>query len=420
MAYSESELIAAGYFKNHNGDWQRGWINDADTVFQIESPIGGELKRSSLDAGSKITAVSATLDAWHAGAAFPAPTSPQEVRGFHEQELSIQIGEALQEQKIQLEKLTQAQNNRTVAEVNLYKVNTKIPIDYAKAQLALQQATLNEMKANVDALKANRLVIEKDKIYNSSKIWWPTSTSEAAAGQVYVDGKQKEMDEIDQQIAGYQKIIDAINNNISQTNKDIQSINSGLIPDKYKYSQETQKTLDALKTVSDLYKNITEQAGTLAGNTAAKLAYLSEGKKIRNYEQAIAAWNKYQTKITQKFSAVDLKAIENSLKSLTLADIEAKLAIYKRGLGLTSFAIDGNNIRLEIQTSLQTGNWNNTFLKIETLLAGLLAGEVLALMFSFIALTPLTAASLVILLGIAGVLINDELMQDLNNFIDSL
>lgn len=132
------------------------------------------------------------------------------------------------------------------------------------------------------------------------------------------------------------------------------------------------------------------------------------------------AWNKYQTKITQKFSAVDLKAIENSLNSLTLADIEAKLAIYKRGLGLTSIAIDGNNIRQEIQTSLQTGNWNNTFLKIETLLAGLLAGEVLALMFSFITLTPLTAASLVILLGVAGVLIDDELMQDLNNFIDSL
>lgn len=173
----------------------------------------------------------------------------------------------------------QAQNNRTVAEVNLYKVNTKIPIDYAKAQLALQQATLNEMKANVDALKANRLVIELDKIYNSSKIWWPTSTAEAAAGQVYVDGKQKEMDEIDQQIAGYQKIIDAINNNISQTNKDIQSINNGLVPEKYKYNQETQKTLDALKTVSDLYKDITEQAGILAGNTAAKLAYLSEGKK---------------------------------------------------------------------------------------------------------------------------------------------
>lgn len=41
-------------------------------------------------------------------------------------------------------------------------------------------------------------------------------------------------------------------------------------------------------------------------------------------------------------------------------------------------------------------------------------------MFSFITLTPLTAASLVILLGVAGVLIDDELMQDLNNFIDSL
>lgn len=419
MAYSDSELIAAGYFKNKYGVWQRGAFTDPDTL-EVESPIGGPLIKSSLAAGSTITAVGATLDAWHAGAAFPAPTSPQEVRGFHEQELSIQIGEALQAQKVQLEKLMQAQKNRTVAEVNLYKVNTKIPIDYAKAQLALQQATLNEMKANVDALKANRLVIETDKIYNSSKIWWPTSTAEAAAGQVYVDGKQKEMDEIDQQIAGYQKIIDAINNNISKTNKDIQSINSGLAPDKYKYNQETQKTLDALKTVSDLYKDITEQAGTLAGNTAAKLAYLSEGKKIRNYEQAIVAWNKYQTKITQKFSAVDLKAIENSLKSLTLADIEAKLAIYKRGLGLTSIAIDGNNIRREIQTSLQTGNWNNTFLKIETLLAGLLAGEVLALMFSFITLTPLTAASLVILLGVAGVLIDDELMQDLNNFIDSL
>ncbi|MEX0551105.1 colicin-like pore-forming protein [Raoultella terrigena] len=141
---------------------------------------------------------------------------------------------------------------------------------------------------------------------------------------------------------------------------------------------------------------------------------------MRNYEQAIAAWNKYQDKITQKFSAVDLKAIENSLKSLTQADIAAKLAIYQRGLGLTSVAIDGYNIGKEIQTSLHTGNWNNTFLKIETLLAGLLAGEVLALMFSFITLTPLTAASLVILLGVAGALIDDELMQDLNNFIDSL
>lgn len=32
MAYSDSELIAAGYFKNKYGVWQRGAFTDPDTT----------------------------------------------------------------------------------------------------------------------------------------------------------------------------------------------------------------------------------------------------------------------------------------------------------------------------------------------------------------------------------------------------
>lgn len=414
MALSDADLIAAGYHKNEYGNWQRGTINSDDTVFRVEGAF------SELTSGSTASILNSTIADWRSGSSFPVPQTPRQQRDFHFQELSIQMGEVLQQEKKALDKLMNEQNKRAKIERTYYAVNTKLPIDYARAQLNLQQSMLNEMKANVGALEARHLVIEVDKVYHSAKIWWPTSSAEAKKWQAYVDKKQQEMDKIQQEISSYQSLINELTKNIAQTNKDIQSINNGLVPGKYKNVSELQLILNALKTVSDFYKNVTQQFGTIAGNNATKFAYASKGKKIRNSKQAIAAWNKYQRNIYTKFKAADIKAIENSMKSVKSADLAKKLASFQRGLGVASYAINAYLLVNEIQTSAKTGNWNNTLLKIETLLAGMLAGEVLALMFSFMALTPLTAAAFVILMAIAAVYIDDELMEGLNHSIDSL
>ncbi|WP_338564584.1 colicin-like pore-forming protein [Erwinia sp. E_sp_W01_6] len=171
-----------------------------------------------------------------------------------------------------------------------------------------------------------------------------------------------------------------------------------------------------MKTVSAFYAEVYKKLGEKASTNAQTLAAASKGKRIRSYNDAIAAWNKYGNNIEKKLSLADRNAIVTALNSMTQADLAKNYQKFAKAFGVTAKALDLHRLYQNIKMAVKTGNWAPVITNIESLLAGALVAELTAIIFGGLVIGPVTAVMFVVLGMLLASYVDDNHMKSLNEW----
>lgn len=178
--------------------------------------------------------------------------------------------------------------------------------------------------------------------------------------------------------------------------------------------KEAEEIKSSVKFTTDFYKEVFNSYGEKAEKLAKTMAEQAKGKKIRNAEDALKAYNKYNNNINRKIDAKDRKAIAAALESVKVDDIAKNLKKFSKSMGFVSYA---NDLRIELIKAMETDNWRPFFVKAETILVGISAAGIVGLGFSFLLGGPLGLLGYGLLLAGIGALIDDNLVEEANKLI---
>lgn len=185
-------------------------------------------------------------------------------------------------------------------------------------------------------------------------------------------------------------------------------------------ADEAEQTIGAIKLTADFYKEVTEKFGEKASALAKELSENAKGKKIRNAEEAIKAFDQYNDVLNKKFSVKDREAIAKAVDSLDKDMMAKSLDKFSKGFGLVGIGVDAFNILTEAQKSMKSGDWKPFFVKTESVMAGRAVGGLLAFTFGMTVATPLGILGFALLMAVTSSLIDDALVSKFNDFILSL
>ncbi|WP_322617186.1 colicin-like pore-forming protein [Pseudomonas sp. BIC9C] len=185
-------------------------------------------------------------------------------------------------------------------------------------------------------------------------------------------------------------------------------------------SNEAEQIQGAIKFTADFYKEVAVKFGDKASALAKELSENVKGKTIRNAEEAIKAFDKYNDVLNRKFSVQDREAIARAIDALDKDMMAKTLEKFGRGFGAVGHAVNFFDLRDEVKKSTQSGDWKPFFVKVETIAAGQAVASLLAFMFSFTVLTPLGVLGFALLMAVVSSFIDDELVDKFNDFIISI
>lgn len=186
--------------------------------------------------------------------------------------------------------------------------------------------------------------------------------------------------------------------------------------DVKKAEDEFSQVKTAVKFTADFYKEIFKVHGEKAEQLAKALADQAKGKKIRNADDALKAYEKHKANINKKINAQDRKAIATALESIQLADIGNNFKQFSRGMGVLGHTINAFDWIGELIKAVKTDNWRPFFVKTEVIAAGNAATIVVAFVFSVLLGNPVGLLGYGLIMAGAGALINDELVENANQF----
>ncbi|EDF0855082.1 colicin transporter [Salmonella enterica subsp. enterica serovar Enteritidis] len=184
-----------------------------------------------------------------------------------------------------------------------------------------------------------------------------------------------------------------------------------------KAQKEVDEVKDAVKFTADFYKEVFKVYGEKAEKLAKEFEKQAKGKKIRNANDALKAYEKHKANINKKINAKDRKAIATALESVKVADIAKNFKRFSKGMGYTSYAIDFSDWLTELHKATQTDNWRPFFVKTETIAAGMVATAVVGFAFSFLLGGPVGLLGYGLIMAGVGALIDDKLIEDANKLI---
>ncbi|MHC8308539.1 colicin-like pore-forming protein [Pseudomonas sp. GT1P32] len=185
-------------------------------------------------------------------------------------------------------------------------------------------------------------------------------------------------------------------------------------------ANDAEQIKNAIKFTADFYKEVTEKFGEKASALAKELSASARGKKIRNAEEAIKAFDQYKDVLDRKFGVKDKEAIVRAIDSLDKDMMARTLEKFGRGFGLAGHAINFRDLTIEAKKSAESGDWKPFFIKAETVVAGQAVAGLLAFMFGFTVLTPVGILGFALLMAVTSSLINDELVSKVNEFVISI
>ncbi|MEY0725904.1 colicin-like pore-forming protein [Providencia rettgeri] len=172
-----------------------------------------------------------------------------------------------------------------------------------------------------------------------------------------------------------------------------------------------------IKATLDFYKELTEKLGVKAEKLAESLAASSKGKKIRNAEDALKAFEKYKKSLDKKYEAKDREAIAKALESKDaklVADRFNKMSkVFYRAGKVMDYADLGN----ELYKAFKTDNWRPFFVKAETLIAGNTAGAATAFAFSIVLGGPVGIIGFALIMAAVGALVDEQLVEQINKIL---
>lgn len=177
---------------------------------------------------------------------------------------------------------------------------------------------------------------------------------------------------------------------------------------------------DAIKFTADFYKEVTAKYGEKASAAAKELAGKAQGKRIRNAQQALKAFDQYKGILDKKFSVKDRQAIANALAALDKDMMAKDLARFSKAFGSVGTVMDYVDLATEAKKATQTGNWSPFFVKAETILAGKAATAAVAVVFSMMTGATLGVLGFALLMAVVSAWVTDERVGKLNDFIMAL
>lgn len=192
-----------------------------------------------------------------------------------------------------------------------------------------------------------------------------------------------------------------------------------------------EKLKNDTKLLAEVIRDITRKHSDELGEIAGKLSQNIKGRKIRNYQDAIASMEKFQNGRYFKLAQDDRNALADAVKAMdkrTLADNLGRLSAAS-GLLAKGFIVEV--FFSKIEEGFRTGNWKPLMLEIEAMaLSGVAAAAmtryipyiVLGLAAHVPMLFPPAAAYAFAIFGIAilASLIDAELVDKFNNEIEGL
>ncbi|HAU5602967.1 TPA: hypothetical protein JD320_002142 [Citrobacter koseri] len=187
--------------------------------------------------------------------------------------------------------------------------------------------------------------------------------------------------------------------------------------EKQKKSQDVK---DAISKVNDFYKELTSKYGDKLAKEARELADDAKGKKLRNAQEAIKAFDKYKDSLNKKFSVADRNAIAKALESLNKEQMAKQLKIYGKAFGFVGEAIQWSGFFNDLAKGFKTGNWNDAIISGEKIAAGKLASVMVAVAFSAMTVNPVGILGFAAIMAVTSALITDERLNKVNNFIRTL
>ncbi|WP_241585859.1 colicin-like pore-forming protein [Rosenbergiella epipactidis] len=286
---------------------------------------------------------------------------------IHHDELLAQMQEADDRQKQLDATLSQAQTNSINAFNEMVTKLNSSPQERAQAFVNYQNMLVHEMNAKIASENNAADYISADIMFNNGRIWFKTSDEDAAEVQRYNDARA-----IDEQKV--RDLASADEESLSQLNTN-----------KVSPEQEEADIVSAMQFVSEFYDQVFKKYGDKAKSVAENLANRAKGKRIRNASEAMAAFNKYQQRIDDKFSQADRQAIVNALAAMNMDEISKNLARFSKAFSVLGFALNAIDLRNSLEEAIKTGNYNQFFLKVEALMVGYYVSELVA--FSFAILT---------------------------------
>ncbi|QUG75090.1 colicin [Erwinia sp. E602] len=173
----------------------------------------------------------------------------------------------------------------------------------------------------------------------------------------------------------------------------------------------------AIKLTASFYKELAEKLGDRAARAAEELAISVNGKKIRNVDEALNAFDKYKDVINKKFSTKDREAITKALESIDRVELAKKFSIFSTAFKYIGNTVDVYDVAMELKKSIETGVWRPFFVKLESLAAGRAATALTAFAFSLIAGAPLGILGFALIMTLIGALVDDKLVEKMNNLI---
>ncbi|OPL26749.1 hypothetical protein B5S45_04175 [Morganella morganii] len=186
--------------------------------------------------------------------------------------------------------------------------------------------------------------------------------------------------------------------------------------DVIKEEDEFSQVKTAVKFTADFYKEVFSVYGDKAEQLAGALAEQAKGKKIRDIDDALKAYEKYRNNFNKKMNSEDRKAIVAALESIKSAEIAKNFTKFSKGMGVLSHAINAFDWVGELIKSVKTDNWRPFFVKTEVIAAGNAATVVVAFIFSVLLGNPVGLIGYGLIMAGTGVLIDDELAEKANLF----
>ncbi|MDD2033203.1 colicin-like pore-forming protein [Pseudomonas sp. 39167] len=177
---------------------------------------------------------------------------------------------------------------------------------------------------------------------------------------------------------------------------------------------------DAIKFTADFYKDISERFGTQMSTLAQQMSEDAKGKVLRSADEALRAFDQYKDNLNKKFNVTDRTAIANALESLDRSELAKNLNIFGKAFGYVGKAIDAMDLLVEIKKGYETGDWNSTVLKVETLFAGAAATGLIAFAFGLSVTTPMGIVAFGLIMALVSAFINDARVKMYNDALDSV
>ncbi|MCP1633221.1 colicin-like pore-forming protein [Kerstersia gyiorum] len=179
-----------------------------------------------------------------------------------------------------------------------------------------------------------------------------------------------------------------------------------------KINADKEEIKESVKFAADFHKETFEKYGEKAEHLSKSLADKTQGKNVRNVDDALKAYEKYRKDINKKINRKDRDAIATALESIEAGDIANNFKKFSKGLGYTSGAIDFVDWLSELANAVKTDNWRPFFIKTGSIAAGLGATTVAGLAFSVLLGTPVGILGYSLIMASLGALIDDEWIEE--------